>query len=117
MKKLFYLVIAALLATSFTFTSCDKDDDILDSLEGTTWGFSQDGGSISLSFETATLYTLSISGSDIENISGIGSYSYSKPNLTLYLGIGDSAEKLHGTVNGNTLTLIIENVGIILTKK
>jgi hypothetical protein len=114
MKKVFCMAIVALLAMSFTFTSCSKDEDGSDSLEGTRWSMSSSGNSIVLSFETAKLYKLEIYGPDVDDVAGIGTYTYSKPDVTLY---DDEGDELYGTVNGNTLTLIIEGTGLILTKK
>jgi hypothetical protein len=114
MKKLFCLAIVALLAVSFTFTSCSKDDDDLDSLEGTTWSLSSSGTSMILSFKTAKLYKLEISIPGDEDISGTGPYTYSKPNVTLY---DDAGDEMQGTVNGNKLTLDIGGIGLILTKE
>jgi hypothetical protein len=120
MKKVFSLAIAALLAMSFTFTSCSKDDDDIvtpDSLSETTWAVRLGDNSLTLSFRTEILYELSTSGPDLGDLEGMGFYTYSKPNLTLTLGMGDSAETIHGVVNGDKLKLTIEGEEITLTKK
>jgi hypothetical protein len=116
MKKLFYLAVAALLAMNVTFTSCSKDDDdptTPDSLSGTVWGLSAGSNSVTISFTSGMMYELSISGPDLDDFSGVGLYSYSKPDLILY----DGDDQIHGTVNGNKLTLSVEGEEIILTKK
>jgi hypothetical protein len=116
MKKLFYLAVAALLAMNVTFTSCSKDDDdpiTPDSLSGTVWGFSAGSNSLTISFTSGMLYELSMSGPDVDDLSGMGLYTYSKPNLVLY----DGDDEIHGTVNGDKLTLVVEGVEVVLTKK
>ncbi|MDR1197722.1 MAG: hypothetical protein LBK94_01745 [Prevotellaceae bacterium] len=118
-KKLFYLAVAALLAMNVALTSCSKDDEpaVPDSLSGTVWGISSGGNSLTLSFVTEILYEMSASGPGLDELSGMGFYTYSKPNLILKLSIGDDAEEIHGTVKGNKLTLIVEDFELVLTKK
>jgi hypothetical protein len=116
MKKLFCLAIVALLAVSFAFTSCGKDDKPdSESLVGTTWSMSSSGTSIILEFKTSKLYKIEILNFDDEDFSGTGSYTYSAPDITLY---DDAGDELKGTINGNKLTLFLEDgLGLILTKE
>jgi hypothetical protein len=120
MKKLFYLAVAALLAMNVTLTSCSKDDDndsgAPDSLAGTTWVFTAGGNSLTISF-TELLYELTMAGPDVENLSGMGFYTYTKPNVVLKLGVGDEAEEIRGVVNGDKLSLTLAGDTIVLTKK
>ncbi|MDR1983610.1 MAG: hypothetical protein LBQ28_02150 [Prevotellaceae bacterium] len=114
MKKVFYLAIAALLAMSFTFTSCSKDDEVTtpDSLTGTSWGISAGGESVTLTFSTQSLFTFAYSGSEGEEIFG-GTYVYSKPKVTL----SDGEDEIYGTVDGNKLTLDFFGDELVLTRK
>ncbi|MDR1347142.1 MAG: hypothetical protein LBJ63_01740 [Prevotellaceae bacterium] len=113
------MAVAALLAMNVALTSCSKDDEVdaPDSLTGTTWVFSEGGNSLTVSFPTDMLYELSMSGPDIDEMDGMGFYTYSRPKVTLKLGIGDDAEEIIGTVNGNKLMLTYEGDNLTLTKK
>jgi hypothetical protein len=115
MKKLFCLAITALLAMSFTFTSCSKDDDEVatpDSLEGTIWMYSNGDRSLTLNFETFITVKMSIVNPTSGNTTSTGMYNYSKPDFTITFSDGE----VSGTVNGNKMTLYLDN-DITLTRK
>jgi hypothetical protein len=116
MKKVFSVAITALLAMSLMFTSCSKEDEKEDTLDGTSWSFAAEDLEIGLSF-TKSRFTMTF---DIEGESETidGTYTYSKPKVTLVAGEG---VELEGTVDGNKLRVDLSeyagyNLELLLTK-
>jgi hypothetical protein len=101
MKKVFSVAIIALLALSFTFTSCSKDDD--ETLDGTSWTYEAKNGEIRLSFTTSRFkMTLDIEDEDSTTVNG--TYTYSKSTSKVILEDNEGTE-VEGTVDGNKLRL------------
>lgn len=99
-----------LIILSILFSvGCKKDITSPDGLVDTVWVTTIDGSTATLSFTTATTWTLVEFGGSIS-----GTYIYSHPSITLtYIDNGDSIS-VSGTVDGNT-TVIIGRLGDTIT--
>ena len=83
-------------------SSCSKDKDSSDSLEGTTWKATvpDDDWVGTITFVDNTSYTFMDSeGGNTHHYSG--TYSYNKPTITLWF----DGEKFTGTISGNKATI------------
>ncbi|MDR0419834.1 MAG: hypothetical protein LBH30_00035 [Prevotellaceae bacterium] len=111
MKKIFYLAFA-LLALSFTLTSCSKDDEAVtpDSLTDTTWVTTltdEDGSvTITLKFITNSEF-IQITSAVGEEDEEVGVYTYNKPTVRL---IFDGENEVTGKVSGNKMTFTEQGV-------
>jgi hypothetical protein len=117
MKKVFYLAVVALLAMSFTFTSCSKDDEVVtpDSLEGTTWAASGGGITVTLTFSTYT-YTGVLSYPGYADDSYVDCL-YTYANHVVILADDNDMVWATGTVNGKKMTLTDGEDEVVLTRK
>jgi hypothetical protein len=111
MKRLFYLY---LLALPFLFTGCDKEEDELGGLAGTTWENVKMNGSTVYEtgrwvFKNATefVYFFKDTKSDY---SLAGTYIYTEPNIALTAKniIGKDYITYYGTITGNKLNVTYE---------
>ena len=128
MKKLKVLSIA-LIGMSVAFSSCSKDEkdkvNAPDTLTGTSWLYEGevDGVHIGLEldFKTANACELAVmAGVEAEDVIavvggslGTGTYTYTKPNVTIKID-GDEAK---GVVDGNKLTLTIDDDQVVFIKE
>jgi hypothetical protein len=111
MKKLLFFAFA-LMALTITFTSCSDDDEKTpDSLVGTTWVLTLLDETTTFSFTTSTAFTISYSDEDDVDA---GTYSYSKPNITINI-LGGSP--LTGTVDGNKMTFTEGSLTFVFVRK
>ena len=103
MKNVLFLLMVAVLA----FTGCKKDDDNNDdSLNGTTWEYSDEYGEERiLSFASSTWVMDYSYAGDIDRWTG--SYTYNPPTVTLKIG----GDKMKLYINGNTMTSEADEYG------
>ena len=108
MRRIISLIV---LAALFVTASCSRDSD---SLVGTKWTATIESETVSISFTTETT-CLMVEGSS-ESLET--TYSYSKPNITIYPPKGIvGAEPVKGTIDGKEMRLSKDGELVIFYKQ
>jgi|GEM_PF-5310508 len=133
MKK---FLLLGVLSIMIGLTGCDKDNDDLTSLVGTSWKatFSfEEGGTtyyqittIEFTSETSLTYSYSqgeteeeLADPEVEVITNSWTYLYTPPVFQMTLNSNEDNEvaSFSGTVSGNKITLKFDNLDVVLIKQ
>lgn len=119
MKRIIsFLVVAMTVIAACSLTSCTKDEaKSSDSLSGTTWVADAIivKATIKFTSDTKVKYSTEMAGTPIVEMEG--TYTYSKPTVTLKMSYQGQSATLVGTISGNTLSMTEEGETVVYTKQ
>lgn len=101
------ILSAILVAISLLIVSCSKD---MGSIAGSKWIYVENEHSLTLSFVTESTCVIIMDSQAAQ-----ATYTYDKPNVTIYPNTG--AGPIRAIINGKQMTLYIDNDSVILTKQ